>query len=150
MAKKINILNFTLWVLAFMSIVCKVEAQVEFSATLKNDFLKLKFCNKSESDVKVPDLRSRFGLDKVYLHENYYYLSNDTLFLNLKEDVDEDMYSIKSAEPYKGQIEANMKYLDKVLSSGKSYSSKIKIRDLKDVRIIVLNYNDLLFESTLE
>lgn len=81
---------------AFMLIMLKANAQVEISAKLKGRNLTVEFCNKSVKTIKVPDLSVRYGVNKTHLFENYYTIVNDTLKLTLKEELDPDLYTIKS------------------------------------------------------
>lgn len=125
----------------------KANAQVEISAKLKGGNLKVEFCNKSDRTIKVPDLSARYGVNKTHLFENYYTILNDTLRLSLKEELDPDLYTIKSREQNDGLTNAGLKYTDKVLLPGKTYRSKTRLKETNHIRFLILHYEDLKIES---
>lgn len=134
---------------AFMLIMHKINAQVEISAKLKGGNLKVEFCNKSDKTIKVPDLSVRYGVNKTHLFENYYTILNDTLRLTLREELDSDLYTIRSREQNDGKTNASLRYIDKVLLPGKNYRSKIRLKETNDISFLILHYEGLKLESII-
>ncbi len=134
MELKIKYRHILLLVGTFALMLHEANAQVEVSAKLRGRILKVEFYNKSDKSVKVPDLSARYGVDKIYLFEDYYNISNDTLQLFLTEELDSDLYTIKSREQNDGVTNAKLKYTDKVLLPGKTYRSKIRLNETNNIK----------------
>jgi hypothetical protein len=128
----------------------KVDAQVIVSATSRHQFLNVKFYNRTENRIEVPDLSVRYGKDNLYLYEKYYLIRNDTIYLNLAEKIDKNLYSIISAEPYSGETTATFKYKDKLLLPNKTFRSKIKVKGGNSLNYLVLRYEELKVECIIK
>lgn len=131
----------------FMLIVHNINAQIEISAKLKGENLKVEFCNKTDKTIKVPDLSVRYGVNKTHLFENYYTILKDTLKLTLTEELDPVLYTIKSREQNDGETNASLRYSDKVLLPGKTFRSKIRLKEPNDIGFLILHYDGLKLES---
>lgn len=143
-------MKYIFWACILLLCIQKVDAQVIISATLKNQFLYVKFYNKTANRIQVPDLSMRFGKDKMYLYNNYYLIKNDSIFLNLAEKADTSLFSIISAEPYSGETTASFKYIDKTLFPNKTYRTKIRLNGLDYINYLVITYEGLHVECIIK
>jgi len=134
----------------FILNIQKMNAQIEISAKIKGELLKIKICNNTDNVIKVPDLSVRFGEDKIYLFDNYYSIENDSLILTLKEDLDPDLYKIISREPFNGKSEAKFIYIDILLEPNKKYKTKIRLKEDYNIKFLFLKYEELKLECKVK
>ena len=48
-----------------------------------------------------------------------------------------------------GETNASLQYSDKVLLPGKTYRSKIRLKETNDIRFLILHYEELRLESVI-
>lgn len=149
MVLRIN-LHYILLLFIFLLFSKKINSQVSLSAKLRGSNLKVEFCNITDKTIIVPNLSIRYGIDKKYLFENYYTVTNDTLTLNLKEKVDSNLYIINTREQNNSDSSYNLTYKDKLLLPNKCYCSKIKLRNTIRVSFLIINYENLNFSSNIK
>lgn len=136
-------LRYILWIFIFSILSNKINSQVKLSAKLKSSNLKVKFCNMTDKNIIVPNLSVRYGIDKKYLFESYYTVTNDTLMLSLTKKVDSILYTVNSREQNNDESNYNLIYEDKLLLPKKCYCSKIKLRDTTRAIFLIINYENL-------
>lgn len=105
----------------------------------KNDTLSVLFMNKKGRSSIVPVLEYRISEGKKTLYNKFYHYSGDTLTLDLKKEIDKDLYSIRTSNKSESS-NGRLYYIDKKLNPRRKYWTSVRLSEIKDAKVLVIKY----------